>query len=266
MKATIEELVKKSQGFLEVRYHKRLSNSFTVQKGRVDVANQSVMAGVGVRALIDGVWGFASTSDISKLGIERAISEAQRNSQALLKIRGKGPAKLKQADLSVEDFTGPGYDEILGMSVDDKLSQIVKYERDLASSGSKIQTAKCRYNELVEEKAIVTSDGASCSLRIVQPEISLSAIAESQGAQVSSYKSAGVNGGWNCLYSHPSLENLVDSTSQLAVDLLKAKFPEGGTKKVILAPTVVGLLCHEVWSDWFWPGNLGRASKKQASF
>ena len=34
-------------------------------------------------------------------------------------------------------------------------------------------------------------------------------------------------------------------TAKIAVDLLAAKYPEGGQKTVILSPAVVGLLCHE---------------------
>ena len=245
MKSLLEDLVAKSHGFLEVRYHKRTSNAFTVQKGRVDVANNSVNVGVGVRALIDGVWGFASTSDLSPSGLERAVAMAQANSKALLKIKGKGDVSLSRGRLSTVDFTGEGVSEILNMSLSDKLSQIVQFEKELADTSTKIQTAKCRYNELLEEKIVVTSDGASCQMRFVQPEVSLMAIAEAAGSQISGYKSAGVNGGWKCLYAHPALENLVESTAQLAIDLLSAKYPQGGKKKVILAPTVVGLLCHE---------------------
>lgn len=245
MKALLEELVKKSNHFVELRYHKRTANSFAVQKGRVDVANHSITAGVGVRALIDGVWGFSATADLSRAGIEKAIQLAIANGKTLSHFKGKGTVELARGELSREDFTGPGFDEIQNMSVADKLSQVVRYESELAKAAAKIQTAICRYKEIIEEKIIITSDGADCSFKIVQPEVSLAAIAEDHGAQVSSYKSAGVNGGWQCLYSHPSLENLVDSTAQLAVDLLKAKFPQGGQKQCILAPTVVGLLCHE---------------------
>ena len=131
------------------------------------------------------------------------------------------------------------------MPIEAKLHDIIKYEKDLAVAATKIDSARCRYNELFEQKTIATSDGALASMKIVQPEVSLSAIACSGGEQVSAFRSAGVNGGWKCLYDHPTLINMVDETARLAVDLLKAKFPEGGLRQVILSPTVVGLLCHE---------------------
>lgn len=245
MKQLLEDIVKKSQGFVELRYHKRSSNSFTAQKGRVDVANQSMVQGVGVRALVDGVWGFAATSDLSRGAIEGAVAEAQKNAKSLVSIRGKGQAQLTRSRLSQHSFVGAGVDELRNMPLADKLGKVVDYERQMAAAASKIQTAVCGYREIIEEKAIVTSDGANCSLVVAQPEFSLGAIAEGNGTRATARKAAGVNGGWQCLFAHPALEGLVDETAALSVDLLAAKFPDGGMKQVILAPSVVGLLCHE---------------------
>jgi len=246
MKDILQQLVTNQAGFVELRYHKRTSNSFMAQKGRVDVANHSVTEGVGVRALVDGAWGFAATADVATASIKRAIAEAQRNARALAQARGKRPSvALDRARLSRLDFQGPGFDELNKMALADKLGQVVDYERQLARASTHMHTARCRYNEIIEEKAIVTSDGAACSLAVAQPEFSLTAIAERNGERATSQKGAGVSGGWQCLFQHPALTGAVDETARIAVDLLQAKYPEGGQKTVILAPAVVGLLCHE---------------------
>lgn len=245
MKDTLQELVAGRQGFVELRFHKRISNSFMAQKGRVDVANNSVTAGVGVRALVDGAWGFAATADLSKQAINRAIDQAQRNAAALAKARKSDKIQIARANLSKQDFVGEGYDELLAMPISGKLGKVVDFERALAGSSANMHTARCRYNEIIEEKAIVTSDGAACSLKIAQPELSVVALAEKGGERATASKGAGVSGGWSCLFRHPSLDNMIDETAKIAVDLLDAKYPEGGQKTVILSPAVVGLLCHE---------------------
>ena len=272
MKDLLQEIVKASQGFVELRYHKRSSQSFQIQKGRVEVANHALRSGVGVRALVDGVYGFSATDDLSKAGIEKALAKAQENAKFLVKLKGKGTIKISRARLSQLDFKGPGYDEMTQMAVSDKLSQVIAQERALAQGAQKILSAKCGYNELIEEKVIVTSDGANCSLKMVQPEVSFMAIASDQGQQVYAHQSAGVNGGWQCLYQHPSLEGAVESTVKRAVDLLKAKYPEGGMKTVILSPAMVGLLAHEaightVEADFVKAGSIaqGKIGQKVAS-
>ena len=272
MKDTLQELVKNSQGFVELRYHKRIANQFMAQKGRVDVADHEITQGVGVRALVDGAWGFAATADIGRGAISKAIEQAQKNASTLAKAKGKNERDLGKAKLSTQDFVGPGFEELEKMSLADKLDQIVDYEKKLAGSSTKMQSARCRYKETVEEKSIVTSDGAACSMRVVQPEVQLTAVAESDGERATNSRSAGVGGGWECLFHHPSLENMVDEAAKTAVDLLSAKYPEGGRKTVILAPSVVGLLCHEaightVEADFVKSGSVaqGKIGKRVAS-
>lgn len=272
MKDILQNLAQAQQGFVELRWHKRSSNSFMAQKGRVDVASSSLTEGVGVRALIEGAWGFAATADVSKQAIQRAIEQAQRNARVLARAKGKHKIDLARGRLARMDFKGEGYDELRSMSIADKLGQVVSYEKQLAAASTRVHTARCRYNEIIEEKAIVTSDGAACSMRVAQPEVSFSAIAEKDGERASGSRGAGVSGGWRCLFQHPSLANVVDETARIAVDLLDAKYPEGGQKTVILAPAVVGLLCHEaightVEADFVKSGSIaqGKIGQRVAS-
>lgn len=246
MKELLQEIAKGQQSFVELRYHKRTTHNFVAQKGRVDVAHYGQSEGVGVRAFIDGFWGFAATNDLSRKAIEAAVREAQNNARLLSK-QNKTFAipQLARSRLAIMDFEGPGVKEMMLMPLSDKLAKVIELEQGLQKAAHSIQSARCRYNEIIEEKAIVTNDGVAASLKLVQPEISLTAIAETNGETQSATRGAGVNGGWNCLFNHPSLEEAVASTANLAVDLIRAKYPEGGKKTVILAPAVVGLLCHE---------------------
>ncbi len=246
MKHILEKLISQSQGYLELRYHKRQSYSFLAQKSRVDVAKQSLVAGVGVRALVNGSWGFAATSDLKESAIQKAIEEAQANARVLSSRKKKeNQVHLAKGNFARMDFLGDGYNELLKMNAKDKLNEIIQTENKVKNASKYIQSASCKYNEILEEKIIVTSDGASASMKIAQPEFAVTAISEKDGERQSSYKSAGVMGGWQCLISHPALDHVVENTVKSAVDLLSAKYPEGGKKTVILSPSVVGLLCHE---------------------
>ena len=245
LKKLVAQNAAQDNSYVELRYHKRQSNSFMAQRGRVDVANHSLVEGIGVRALIDGAWGFAATARVDEASILRAIEQARRNALTIVAGRGKKVLHLQKGKLATLDWTGPGFEELLAMPIADKLGAVIKFERQLAKASKALHTARCRYNELLEEKVIVTSDGAAASARMALPEFSLSAIAEKDGERATSSRGAGVSGGWTCLYSHPSLDNMIEETARTAVDLLSAKYPEGGKKTVILAPAVVGLLCHE---------------------
>lgn len=272
MKDLLENVVKNAGGYVEARYHKRVSNSFLAQKGRVDTANHSEAAGVGIRVLEEGAWGFSATTDLSKQGLEKALAAARKSASLIAKVKKSDPIHLKKGQLARGDFVSEGYDELSNMKLSDKLSKVIEYERKLADESKQIQTARCRYNEIFEEKTIITSDGASATLKLAQPEFRLVAVAEHKGEQTSASSGAGVTGGWDCLFRHPSLNDAVGETARIAVDLLKAKYAQGGLTTVILAPSVVGLLCHEaightVEADFVKSGSIaqGLIGKRVAS-
>ena len=141
MKQILHNLVQRQSGYVELRWHKRTSNSFLATKGRVDVANHSLTEGVGVRALVNGAWGFAATSDISEAAIKRAIEQAQANALLLAKVRGNHVITLRPGKLSTKDYVGDGFAELQGMAIADKLGKVIDLEHQLAKSSNRMHAA-----------------------------------------------------------------------------------------------------------------------------
>jgi TldD protein len=244
-KPLLQHLIQGASGHVELRWHKRTSCSFEVTQGRVLLADREVIEGVGVRTLVDGAWGLAATSDVSERGIRKAIAQARQAAALLRDRRGKQARVLAPARLCTRDVVGLGFMDMASMSLADKLGEMITLERRLAGASALLHSAEVRYTEYLEEKAIVTTDGANCSSRIVQCEVNLAAIAERHGQRGTSGSGAGVNGGWASLFQHPSLEMAIENVASTTVALLDARHPEPGRKRVILAPALVGLLCHE---------------------
>jgi len=245
MKNLLKTLVSGAPCYVEARYHKRTSKNFMVQKGRVDTAHHASTVGVGVRALVNGSWGFSATSQMNPASLKQALNDAIEMAKLMAKLRKSEPISLAKANLATQDIIGPDYHELYSMSSSDKLQQIIELEKQIQTASKSIQSASCSYKEIFEEKIVVTSDGAEGSYKIALPEVSFSAIAEGHGEQSFMHQGAGVSGGWTCLYNHPSIQNATENTAKLAVDLLDAKYPDGGVKTCILSPDLVGLLCHE---------------------
>lgn len=245
MKALLQEIVDAHPAFLELRYHRRVSNALAAQKGRVEEARTRTRAGVGVRALVDGTWGFSSTSDLTRAGIERAVTRAVGAARDLSQSGARRIGVLPATTLARTDYLGDGYEELLARPLGEKLSQVLDLERETRESSSRVHTAASRYSEIFEEKAIVTTDGACASYRIVRPELRVMAYAEKDGGQVLGKNMVGVTGGWQCLFAHDQARRIAERTAQQAVDQLDAPHVAGGLKTVVLAPAIVGLLSHE---------------------
>jgi TldD protein len=120
-----------------------------------------------------------------------------------------------------------------------------EFEGIARRSSSAVRSATCQYNEIYEEKAICTTDGAAVSFRLIRPELRLQAVAEKAGELSTGYEAVGTTGGWNCLFRNGSGEYFAEKAARTAVDLLGARHPDGGRAVVILAPSIVGLLVHE---------------------
>jgi TldD protein len=240
-----EVLAKNAGGFVELRYHKKKTRAVVVEKGRVDTAQVTEHSGVGVRVLEDGTWGFASTDRVESGAIERAIKNARAAAKASARARSERCAPLPQVALARGRFESGGVDELLARPIESTIDLVLAIEASTRAKSAAIQSASCAYSEVYEEKGIVTSDGAKAWTRLIRPEFRVSAVASKAGEIQRGYESSGATGGWQCLFRSATPDQLSERAAQRAVDLLSAPYCDGGRKKVLLSPALVGMLTHE---------------------
>ncbi|MFT5285452.1 MAG: TldD protein [Planctomycetota bacterium] len=240
-----EVLTELGDEFVEMRYHRKRTRSISVEKGRVDQAKISEHTGVGVRVLAQGTWGFASTDRFEKGAVQLAVAAARKAAIASAKARKEKTAPLPAVNLARGMFELPGTGELIARPLEESLEMVLRLEEQARKASTSIQSAGCGYTEVFEEKGIVTSDGAKAWTRLVRPEFRISAVAQKDGEIQRGSEAVGATGGWNCLFRNASAEALADKAAKSAVDLLSAKYPEGGRKRVLLSPSLVGLLTHE---------------------
>ncbi len=243
--SVLENAIAEAGGFVELRYHAKRSSSVAVEKGKVERTQSRHRAGVAVRVLADGAWGFASTGSLDRDAIRRAIDNARIAARSAGGARRDGLKELPAAELARGSFDQPGIDDLLSRSLEEKIGMATTLEAHTRGDSSQVRSATCSYAEVFEEKAIVTSDGAAATFRLVRPELRLQAIAERDGQLSTGFESIGVTGGWDCLFRNGTGEHYAAKAAGTAVDLLSAGHPEGGRATVIMAPSIVGLLVHE---------------------
>lgn len=241
----LSSILEKAPCWTEARFHRRQSQSVQIQKGQIKQAKSSVTSGVGIRCLIDGVWGFSSTSDLSSSAIERAVKRAVECGRSLSQVKKSAIKSLPPAKLARGEFILEGYDDLKKMPLEEKMGHVLKAEAHIRKGSSLIQSSSCGYNEQFEDKIIVTTDGANAISRLCRNEIRLSAIATAEGEMSEGQHTVGRTGAWNCLFTERSLDQMGEEAVKLAVDLLKAPRIPGGVATLILSPAMVGLLSHE---------------------
>lgn len=245
LRENIRKTVQNAKHWTEIRFHKRHGRTMGVRKGEVVDMSSKVISGVGVRVLVNGTFGFASTSDLSFESLQKTLRQAELMA---LELSGRKKDKINiggNSGLAKGDFFLKGFKELEGMPLEQKFEFVRDTESRLAKSSSKIEAASCAYSEIFEDKIIVTSDGADAHLKLVRPEVRFRAIAADGAKKSEGYDAVGATGGWECMFFNKSVDQFVDNAVSSAVDLLKAPASSGGKKQVILSPAMVGLLCHE---------------------
>ena len=241
----LESIAAASTTWVELRYHARRSKRLVVRNGQVEESSSAELTGVGVRAFVDGAFGFASTSDLTRGGIERAIGIAQSTAKMAATAKRHRIESLAKPNLARGSFPLDAADPLDAHSLEEKLELITRLDHDVRATSSLIVSSEVSYAEIVDEKAIATSDGAAVTLQDAKPALRVLAVAGRDGQQTRCLNTLGISGGWSDMLAVRSPDEMVRDAVKHAVDQLDARPATGGAFQVILDPELVGILAHE---------------------
>ncbi len=243
----LRNIVEQAKGasYAEIRYHSRLLNEIRISNGELDRIRSVVNCGTGIRVLVDGCWGFSSTSETRKQSLADTMHAATSSASLLSKGKRRKVEKLAGAKLAVGTFKPAINGKLEDYTIEDKVKLVKNSEAYARKYSSKIKSATCTYRETIDHKIILNTDGASAELFDSKPEFSLSAVAAESGNSVTASEGIGITGGWKDLFSSRSATDMAKQVAQKAIKLLKAKQPKGEKTTIILDPGMVGLISHE---------------------
>ncbi len=272
MRDILKTIAADARHWTELRVHDRRALQVLVRKGTLETAAYSKTCGVGVRVLVNGTWGFSSTGSLDTADIERAVRDATASAESSSAGRLEKIERLADCELAVGDFVSGNAAELATHTTEEKAALVVEAETRTREASDRIRSATSRYTELIDEKWIVSTDGADAHIEDAKAEFVISATAASGDDMVRSYQGAGVTGGWPELFARWTPEELSGRVAKTAVDLLDAPYAPGGRATVVLAPDLVGLLAHEaightVEADFVLAGSAaaGRIGERVAS-
>lgn len=238
-------------GFAELRFVRRRLSTYLVRDGTVAVAECNELAGVHVGVVHKGVRGRAVAERIDARSLREAIDRAHDNARAAangaraLRPGARVALERPRASLATGIYEHPGVRELAALPGAARVEAILALAANARRQSALLATVIARYRELIEEVAIVTSDGARAAQRLARPDAVLMLMASEAGATATLSSGAGVAGGWTALWGHPDVAGLAETTVPRCVDLLRAPAPASGRAVVVLAPSLTGLLCHE---------------------
>lgn len=228
--------------YAEARFHKREKTQIILQKGELKDITSEVYSGIGIRVLQDGAWGFSSINTADKPSLREAFKTATKMARAT-SHKKKVKVHLRDVTPVTGDFAAAVKEPLSNHTLEEKIELCMEADKQVLSHEN-IKSSFVYYQELIDSKQIITSDGADVKISDSKPQFFVSAIAGS-GSDLLSYTDAvGITGGWEMFVKRPP-DSMVEKACSTVLSLLNAHYPKGGKATVILDPGLVGLLCHE---------------------
>ncbi|CAG0960330.1 hypothetical protein ARNL5_00862, partial [Anaerolineae bacterium] len=217
--------------------------------------------GVGVRTLVNGSWGFAATSELTKDGVARAAREAVRLSRAARAVQRR-PIELAPVAAVKGTWMTPIRRDPIDVPIEDKVALL------LAANEAALKVPRVRFvtsglQLLREIKTLATTDGTLITQTFVRVGPSFNATAIGDGDFQSYAEEIAPRGqGWEYIESLDMPGN-AERWAALAAEKLGARSVEAGRYDLIIEPTNLWLTIHESIGH---PTELDRAMGYEANY
>ncbi len=251
--------------YADARVVEARHEQISVANGRLDALEQSDSAGVGVRVLVEGAWGFASIND---RGPDAAASIAR---DAVAIGRASGRVSGQRVELSPlgpqrGSWCGPCANDPFSVPLQDKLQMLTSTDEALRSQ-EKVDITEVHYGAHAFHKWFGSTEGSLVEQEWTEVGAGAAAFVVGEGEVLTrsypnSHGGAWQQGGWEYIESL-DLPGNASRTAEQAVALLSAGECPSGHYDLIIDASQLALQVHESVGH---PTELDRVLGEEAAF
>ena len=251
-------------GYAESRVVRRLEESIAIKTGRVEGVASGESEGFGVRVLVGGAWGFASSHVLTLEEADRVAADAVRIARASATAL-REPTILDDRAPAHGTYETPLQEDPFEVPLERKIADLLAADQ-AATSVKGIAFTESMYAAQREWKTFAATDGSFTEQTITHVGSAVEANAiDGDEHQRRSYPDAG--GGWNAAgYEYIrslDLERTAGPLAEEAVALLTAPQCPSGRTTIVLDPSQLYLQVHESCGH---PTELDRVFGTEASY
>lgn len=249
--------------YADARIVRRRDQSATVKSGRVEGLSNAETEGFGVRVLVDGAWGFASSGRMDGAEADRIAGLAVRIARASAR-HAREAVLLSDRPPALGSYETPLVEDPFEVPLDHTVGMLLEAERSMAAVDG-VANSEAEYHAAREWKEFHASDGSSTRQVITHVGAGLEVSAASDDdlqrrtfPEAGGYRAAG--------FEHVRGLGLVARAPALAaeaVELLSAPVLPPGRRTVVLHPSQLYLQLHESCGH---PTELDRVFGTEAAY
>src|SRR6187200_1233888 len=250
--------------YADVRVVRRHDESISVKTGRVEGVASNETEGFGIRVLVDGAWGFASSHILTGTEADRVAGEAVRIARASATAL-RDPAVLDDRPPASGSYETPVQEDPFTIPLERKITDLLAADQ-AAASVKGIAFTESMYAAQREWKTFAATDGSYTEQTVTHVGSAVEANAiDGDEHQRRSYPDAG--GGWQAAgYEYIrslGLQQRAQPMAEEAVALLSAPQCPSGRFTIVLDPSQLYLQVHESCGH---PAELDRVFGTEASY
>ncbi len=257
----------KGATYADIRMVERRTQNITVKNGVVEGLSDNESQGFGVRVIVDGAWGFASSAVLTAAEVDRVTALAVQigRASALFKERD---VRLGPPVAHVGTYRTPVQIDPWDVSPEEKIDLLLQANEGLRSTdGVTVATGSLAFWR--ERKVFANLEGAFLEQEVIESGggIEATAVDRDKGeVQKRSYPNAFARDqrqeGWEAILAMDLVGNAI-RVGEEAVALLKADQCPSGVTTIILDATQLALQVHESCGH---PIELDRVFGSEASY
>ena len=250
-------------GYADVRIVRRREQNAMVKSGQVEGLSLGETEGFGVRVLVDGAWGFASSGRMDGAAVDAVAGLAVRIARASARHAHR-PVRLDDRPPAAGRYETPVHEDPFEVPIDRTVDLLLAAERAMAGVAG-VATTKADYHAFREWKTFQATDGSATDQVITHVGAGLEVqAADADDMQRRSYPESG---GYRAAgYEHVRSLDLVARAPGLAeeaVALLAAPVLPPGRRTIVLHPSQLYLQIHESCGH---PTELDRVFGTEAAY
>lgn len=221
--------------YMDIRLGHSDNTSILMKDGNVDEINTGMSLGARIRVLNNGAWGFAYTTDLSK--INEITETALKLSNSL-----KGDVELSESDIIKDKVEVDVEIPLKDISIEEKKD--IMSEANDAASIDKVNSTTIGYSDGEINELFMNSEGSEIQVKTSRVRMALNDSATDGEIIQFGHGSLGGVKGFEVI-ANADIEEFGRNIGEKAVRLLDAKPAPSGQFPVIADPELTGVLIHE---------------------
>ncbi|MGQ9515114.1 MAG: TldD/PmbA family protein [Thermoproteota archaeon] len=233
------------KGFADLRLTEVQSTSVLVRNGVIEQTTHTHTRGIAARVLMDGAWGFYSTSDVTKESAKSALLFAKKMADvASHNVREK--ADVFRERTFIEKVPIKVKVDPRNVPVEEKIKVASDFERNIRTVDERIASSSTSVYDGAKVEIVLNTLGSE-----VRSESCFTAIFGSatsrEGALTQNVRDGVASTeGWETIENFDTTEKGVQ-LGMRARDLLSASPPPSGKMSIVMDPSLVGVYIHEAF-------------------